>query len=117
MFWLGLWCTPECLPFTVLAYQEALLIPMLEPEKYVLLSDTKADFCPPDIDPCSGGPQEWSPKNELDSEVAFYVHHYKVCKDKGVSHVDQDVLGYPFGIPDCRVCELHTHTCWGESRV
>jgi len=26
-------------------------------------------------------------------------------------------LRYPLGIPNCRVCELHTHICWGESRV
>ena len=43
--------------------------------------------------------------------------HFRVGKDEGVSHADQDILGYPFGIPDCRVCELHTHVYWGESRV
>ena len=98
MFWLGLWCTPECLPFAVLVYQEALLIPMLEPEKYVPLSDTEADFCPPDIDPCSGGPQEWSPKNELHSEVALYIHYHKIGKDEGISYSHQHIFDYPFRI-------------------
>ena len=98
MFWLGFWCTPECLPFTVLLDHEALLFLLLEPEKHILLSDTEADFSPPDIDPCSGGPQEWSPKNELHSEVALYIHYSKVGKDEGVSYSHQHIFDYPFGI-------------------
>ena len=98
MFWLGLWCTPECLPFAVLVYQEAQLIPMLEPEKYVLLSYTEVDFSPPDIDPCSGGPQEWSPKNELHSEVTLYIRYHKIGKDEGISYSHQHIFDYPFGI-------------------
>src|SRR6185312_7261490 len=33
LFWLGFWCTLECLPFTVLLDHEALLFLLLEPEK------------------------------------------------------------------------------------
>ena len=84
-----------------MSVQDALLFSLFESEEHVLLSDAEADFSSSYVDPCSGGSQEWSPKNELDSKVAFYVHHYKVCKDEGVSHADQDILGYPFGIPDC----------------
>ena len=94
-----------------------LLFPLFEPEEHVLLSNAEADFSSSYVDPCSGGPQEWSPKDELNSEVTFYIHDHKIRKDEGVSHADQDVLGYPFGIPNCRVRELHTHICWGESRV
>ena len=98
-----------CLPFVILLVQDVLLFPLFESEEYVLLSNTEADFASSYVNPCFGGPQEWSPKDELDSEVALYVHHYKVCMDEGVSHADQDILGYPFGISDCRICELHTH--------
>src|SRR6185437_7651273 len=41
LFWLGFWCTPECLPFTILLDHEALLFPLLKPEKHVLPSDTE----------------------------------------------------------------------------
>ena len=58
---------------------------MPEPEKYVLLANTEADFSPSDVDPCPGGPQEWWAKNELHSEVALYIHHHIVGKDKGIS--------------------------------
>ena len=56
VFWLGLWCTPECLPFTVLLDHEALLFLLLKPKKHVLLSDAEMDFSLSDIDPCLGGP-------------------------------------------------------------
>ena len=79
-------------------YLEALLIPMLEPEKYVLLFDTEADFSPPDIDPCSRGPQEWSLKNELHSEVTLYIHYHEIGKDEGISYSHQHIFDYPFGI-------------------
>jgi hypothetical protein len=68
--------------------QDTLLFPLLEFEDHVLLSDAEADFSSSYVDPCTGGPQEWSPKNELDSEVALYIHYHKVGKDKGVSHAD-----------------------------
>ena len=73
LFWLGFWCTPECLPFAIMLYHEVLLFPSLKPEKHVLLSDAESDFSSPDIDPCPGSPHEWSPKNELHFEVALYV--------------------------------------------
>ena len=97
--------------------QGALLFPMSEPEEHILLSNAKSDFSSSDIDPCPGGPQEWSPKYEFDSEVAFYVYYHKIGKDKGVSHSHQDIFDYPFGISNCRICELHTHICWGKSMV
>ena len=50
-FWLGFWCTPECLAFAVLVYQEALLFLLLEPEKHILPSDMEIDFSLSDIDP------------------------------------------------------------------
>ena len=56
LFWLGFWCTPECLPFTVLLDHEALLFLLLEPEKYILPSDTEMDFSLSDIDSCLGRP-------------------------------------------------------------
>ena len=56
LFWLGFWCTLECLPFTVLLDHEALLFFLLEPEKHILPSDTEMDFSLSDIDPCLGRP-------------------------------------------------------------
>ena len=56
LFWLGFWCTLECLPFTVLLDHEALLFLLLEPEKHILPSDTETDFSLSDIDPCLGRP-------------------------------------------------------------
>ena len=114
---MGIQVHPKLPALIILSIQDALLFPLFESEEHVLLPNAEADFTFPHVYPCSGGPQEWSPKVELDSEVAFYIHDHKVCKDEGVSHADQDILGYPFGIPDCRVCELHTHVYWGESRV
>ena len=105
------------MPFAVLLDQDALLLPLLESEEHVLLPDMEANFSSSDIDPCPGGPQEWSPKYEFDSEVTFYVYYHKIGKDKGVSYSHQDIFDYPFGISNCRICELHTHICWGESRV
>ena len=35
VFWLMFRCTPECLPFAVLLYHEALFLPFLEPEKHI----------------------------------------------------------------------------------
>jgi len=116
-WWWGFWCIPKCLPFVILLVQDALLFPLFKSEEHVPLPDAEADFPSSHVYPCSGGPQEWSPKNELDSEVTFYIHDHKVCKDEGVVHADQNILGYPLGIPDCRVCELHKHICLGESRV
>ena len=84
----GFWCIPKCLPFVILSVQDALLFPLFESEEHVLLSDAEADFSSSHVNPCSGGPQEWSPKDELDSEVAFYIHDHEVRKDKGVSHTD-----------------------------
>jgi len=66
---------------------DALLFPLLEFE-HVLLSDAEVDFPSSYVDPCPGGPQEWSPKNELDSVVALYIHYHKVGKDEGISHTD-----------------------------
>jgi len=77
-------------------YQEVLLLPVLELEKHVLLANMKADFSSSDINPCLGGPQEWSPKNELNSNVTLYIHHHKIGKDEGVSHSHQDVFDYLF---------------------
>ena len=56
---------------------------MSEPEEHILLSNAKSDFSSSDIDPCLGSPQEWSPKNELHSEVALHIHYHKVSKDEG----------------------------------
>ena len=56
VFWLGFWCTPECLPFTVLLDHEALLFPFLKPEKHVIPSDTETDLSFSDMDPSLGGP-------------------------------------------------------------
>ena len=56
LFWLGFWCTPECLPFTVLLDHEALLFLLLEPEKHILPSDMETGFSLSDIDPCLGRP-------------------------------------------------------------
>ena len=89
---------PECVPFAIQMDQEVLLLPVFKPEKHVLLSDAEADFSSSDIDRCLGGPQEWSPKNELDSEVAVYIHYHEIGKDEGVAHSHQDVFDYPFGI-------------------
>ena len=55
LFWLGFWCTPECLPFTILLDHEALLF-LLGSEKHILPSDTETDFSLSDIDPCLGRP-------------------------------------------------------------
>ena len=76
--------------------QEALLLPMFKPEEHVLLTNTESDFSFSDVDPCLGGPQEWSPKNELNSNVTLYIHHHKIGKDEGVSHSHQDVFDYLF---------------------
>ena len=46
LFWLGFWCTPECLPFTVLLDHEALLILLLELEKHILLFRHGNGFLP-----------------------------------------------------------------------
>ena len=100
VFWLGFRCTPECLPFSVLLYHEALLFPLLEPEKHILPSDTETYFSLSDIDPCLGGPQKRSPKYEVDSEVTLHIHYHKVGKDEGVSYSYKNVFGYPFGIPN-----------------
>ena len=67
-FRLGEWFTLECLPLAILANQEALLFPVFRPEKHVLLFDAEADFSSSNIDPCSSGPQEWSPKNYIPYE-------------------------------------------------
>ena len=56
---------------------------MLEPKKHILLSDEEADFSSSNVDPSLGGPQGWSPKNELDSEVALYIHHHKIGNNEG----------------------------------
>ena len=84
------------MPFIILLVQDALLFPLFEFEEHVLLPDVEADFSSSYVDSCSGGPQEWSPKNELDFEVTFYVHNHEVCKDEGVSHSHQDVFDYLF---------------------
>jgi len=76
------------LPIVIILIQDTLLSPLLEFEDHVLLSDAEANFSSFYVDPCPGGPQEWSPKNELDSEVALYIHYQKVGKDEGVSHAD-----------------------------
>ena len=83
--------------------QEALLFSVFKPKEHVLLSDTESDFSSSNIDPCCGGPQEWSPKNELNSEVTIYIHYHEIGKDEGVAHSHQDVLNYPFGIFNCRI--------------
>ena len=44
------------MPFTILLYYEALLFPLLELEKHVLLSNAEMDFSPSDVDPYLGGP-------------------------------------------------------------
>ena len=97
--------------------QEVLLLPVFKLEKHVLLLDAEADFSSSDVDSCLGSPQEWSPKNELDSEVVLYIHCHEIRKNEGVSHSHQDVLNYPFGILHCWICELHTHLCRGKSKV
>ena len=97
--------------------QEALLFSVLKLEEHILLADMESDFSSPDVDPCHGGPHEWSPKNEVDSKVALYIHYHEVAKDEGVSHSHQDVFDYPFRISNHRICELHSHVCWGKSRV
>ena len=97
----GEWFTPEGLSFAILMDQEALLLPVFKLEKHVLLLDAEADFSSSDVDSCLGSPQEWSPKNELDSEVVLYVHCHEIRKNEGVSHSHQDVLNYPFGILHC----------------
>jgi hypothetical protein len=53
--------------------QEVLLLLVFEPKEHILLTDVEADFSSSDIDPCPGGPQEWSSKNELHNEVAVGV--------------------------------------------
>ena len=78
--------------------QEALLLPMLEPEKHILLPDTELDFSSSDIVPCPGSPQEWSSENERHYEVALYIHDHKIGKVKRVSDSHQDVFNYPFRI-------------------
>ena len=77
---------------------------MFKPEKHIHFSDTESNLSFPDVNPCPNGPQEWHPKNELYSEVAFNVHDYKIGKDEGVSD-------YPFRILNQRICELHTYVC------
>ena len=76
------------MPLAVLLDQDTLLLLFLESEEHVILPDAEVDFSPSYVDPHSGGPQEWSPKDELDSEVALYIHHHKIGKDEGVSHAD-----------------------------
>ena len=71
---------------------------MLKPEKHVLLSDLEVDFSSSDIDPCSCGPQEWWPKNELNSEVALYIHHHKIGKNEGTITSYQHIFDYPLRI-------------------
>ena len=93
----------------------ALLV--LEPEKHVVLSNMEADFSSSSVNPCSNGPQEWSPKNELHSEVALYIHYHKIVKDEGVAYSHQHIFDYLFGILNCRICKLHNHVCWERSRV
>ena len=78
-----------------------LLFPVFEPEEHILLSDVESDFSSSDVDPCLGVPQEWSPKNELNSEVALYIHYHEIGKDEGVANSHQNVLDYPFGISNC----------------
>ena len=55
------------MPLAVLLDQDTLLLLFLESEEHVLLPDAGVDFSPSYVDPHSGGPQEWSPKDELDS--------------------------------------------------
>ena len=97
--------------------QEALLFPVFKPEEHVLLSDTQSDFYSSNVEPCLGGPQEWSPKNEVDPEVALYIPHQEVGKNEGVLHSHQDVFDYPFGIWNSRIYKLHSLVCWGKNRV
>ena len=85
---MGLLVRPKLPAFIILSVQDSLLFSLFEFEEHVLLPDAEADFSSSHIDPCSGGPQEWSPKNELDSEVTIYIHDHEVCKDEGVSHAD-----------------------------
>ena len=65
--WWGFRCIPNCLPFVILSVQDALLFPLFESEEYILLPDVEVDFSSSHVYPCSSGPQEWSPKDELDS--------------------------------------------------
>ena len=97
--------------------QEALLFPVLKLEEHILLTDMESDFSSPDVDPCLGGPQEWSPKNEVDPEVALYIPHQEVGKNEGVLHSHQDVFDYPFGIWNSRIYKLHSLVCWEKNRV
>ena len=111
--WLGFWCIPKCLPFIILLVQDVLLFPLFEFEEHVLLSDAEADFSSSYVDSCSGGPQEWSPKNELDSEVTFYVHHYKSGRTKESRMRTNMFLAIPSGyrIVESASC---THMYVGE---
>ena len=70
LFWLGFWCTPECLPFTVLLDHEAMLFLLIEPEKHILPSDTETDFSLSDIDPCLGRPSKRSPSISITTKSA-----------------------------------------------
>ena len=58
----------------------------------------EADFSSPNVDPYSGGPQDWSPKYELDSEVALYIHDHKVGNDEGIAYSYQHIFDYPIMI-------------------
>ena len=111
--WLGFWCIPKCLPFIILWVQDALLFLLLESEEHVLFSSMETDFSSSHVDPCSGGPQEWSPKNELDSEVTFYVHHYKSGRTKESRMRTNMFLAIPSGY---RIVESasYTHIYVGE---
>ena len=73
---------------------------MFESEKHILLTNTESNFSFSNVNPCLGGPQEWSPKYEVDSKVALFNHNNKVGKDEGVSYSYENVFGYPFGIPN-----------------
>ena len=81
--------------------QEALLLPMFKPEEHVLLTNTESDFSFSDVDPCLGGPQEWSPKYEVHSEVALHVHYHKVDKDEGTINSYEHIFDYPLRVSSC----------------
>jgi hypothetical protein len=83
--------------------QEALLLPLLKFEKHVVPSNVEADFFSSDIDPCLGVPQEWSPKNEMHSKVAFYVETTKSARMKEFLTRTRRFLTIPSGY---RIVEL-----------